>query len=280
VAEPPPTDLYLFGTSVDYNKGWQIANGDRNATVNLTGDHVEAPSQWAISYGQLYVTDSYFTNGTSSGMLGYLIDNENPSSSITNTVLAGGGTGTIFNGNGQLLTMLGVQSTTGGAAIGIPIGGTAGVFYTDVLPQLQVIGQAKNGFPIQGNGLAWNLAGGTGESDFINNHGGGSGGWNFYDCSGACKSQILAATVGAHGEITTKGPSTFFASGTTTMPPSALSANTCSSTVTVATSGVKTSMHINWNLASSPVGVNGYGNSPVTIYAWLTNGMSTSFSVP
>ena len=98
------------------------------------------------------ITNSYFTNGTNSGTLGYLIDNENPSSSITNTVSAGGGTGTIFNANGQLLTMLGVQSTTGSAAVGMPIGGTAGVLYTDVLPQLQVIGQAKNGFPTQGNG--------------------------------------------------------------------------------------------------------------------------------
>jgi len=31
-------------------------------------------------------------------------------------------------------------------------------------------------------------------------------------------------------------------------------------------------MRIHWNLHSTPVAVNGYGNSPVTINAWLTTG--------
>jgi len=35
---------------------------------------------------------------------------------------------------------------------------------------------------------------------------------------------------------------------------------------------VTASMHITWNLASSPVGVVGYGNNPLTINAWLTRG--------
>lgn len=63
-----------------------------------------------------------------------------------------------------------------------------------------------------------------------------------------------------------------FASGITEMPARPLAPNTCSSAITVATTGVTTSMQIHWNLASTPVGVAGYGSSPVTINAWLTSG--------
>jgi hypothetical protein len=74
------------------------------------------------------------------------------------------------------------------------------------------------------------------------------------------------------GGLLTNAASSFFASGTTAMPTGALGANTCSSAVTVATAGVTTAMRIHWNLHSTPVAVNGYGNSPVTINAWLTTG--------
>ena len=62
------------------------------------------------------------------------------------------------------------------------------------------------------------------------------------------------------------------AAGVAAMPTGALSANGCSSVFTAAASGVTSSMHLTWNLASSPVGVAGYGRSPLTINGWLTNG--------
>jgi hypothetical protein len=86
---------------------------------------------------------------------------------------------------------------------------------------------------------------------------------------------IDAMTIGATGQtsitsgLRTGAPSRFFANGTTPMPTGALAANACS-TVTAPSSGVTPTMHIQWNLGSTPVGVAGYGNNPVTIKAWLT----------
>jgi hypothetical protein len=83
--------------------------------------------------------------------------------------------------------------------------------------------------------------------------------------------RIKGCTAGTYAKAdgTGCGP---VAAGNTAMPTGALSANSCSSAITVAASGVTASMHITWNLASSPVGVVGYGNNPLTINAWLTRG--------
>jgi Pectate lyase superfamily protein len=98
---PTDTDLHFFGVSFDYNIGWQIANGDSAATINFTSSHMEAPAQWIATYGHLYATDSMFTNGSRSDTLGYLIDNGSRFSSISNTVLSNGGSGTTFNPSGS-----------------------------------------------------------------------------------------------------------------------------------------------------------------------------------
>jgi len=187
---PSDTDLHFFGVSFDYNIGWQIANGDSAATINLTSSHMEAPAQWIATYGHLYATDSMFTNGSRSSTLGYLIDNQSPFSSISNTVLSNGGGGTTFNPSGQLIQLAGVLTT---AALGLPTIGTAENRYANVLTQLQIIGQAKSGFPSQGTGISWNAVGKIGEADFWNNHGGGLGGWEFFDCSGTCNSVPTAS---------------------------------------------------------------------------------------
>ncbi len=63
----------------------------------------------------------------------------------------------------------------------------------------------------------------------------------------------------AKADGTGRGP---VAAGNTTLPTGALSANACSSAITVSAPGVTPSMHITWNLASSPVGVVGYGTLP------------------
>jgi hypothetical protein len=187
---PTDTDLHFFGVSFDYNIGWQIANGDSAATINFTSSHMEAPGLWIATYGHLYATDSMFTNGSRSSALGYLIDNQSPFSSISNTVLSNGGGGTTFNPSGQVIQLAGVLTT---AALGLPTIGTADHRYANVLTQLQVIGQAKSGFPTQGAGISWNTLDGAGEADFWNNHGGGSGGWQFFDCSGRCNSTPMAS---------------------------------------------------------------------------------------
>jgi hypothetical protein len=63
-----------------------------------------------------------------------------------------------------------------------------------------------------------------------------------------------------------------FASGHAAMPTKTLKANACSDAVTVDVPGVTPAMQIRWNLHSTPVGVNGYGNSPVIIHAWPAPG--------
>jgi hypothetical protein len=62
------------------------------------------------------------------------------------------------------------------------------------------------------------------------------------------------------------------AAGTTALPTGALTANTCAAATSAAASGATTAMHIDWHLASTPVGVTGYGTGQIQIYAWLTSG--------
>jgi hypothetical protein len=58
----------------------------------------------------------------------------------------------------------------------------------------------------QGAFVSWNRTGGSGETDFINNHGGGIGGWNFYDVpvSGSPVTQVFS--ISGAGNITLPYP--------------------------------------------------------------------------
>ena len=75
-----------------------------------------------------------------------------------------------------------------------------------------------------------------------------------------------------HGGISTTAPSGFFAQGSTAMPTGALAAGACSSAVTVPVTNATTSMRVQFNYHSTPVGVTGYGSNAVQIQAWLTSG--------
>jgi len=57
----------------------------------------------------------------------------------------------------------------------------------------------------QGGQLAWNGSSAQGETDFVNNHGSGAGGWRFYDCGGTCRAQTLEITINPNGTITSAG---------------------------------------------------------------------------
>jgi hypothetical protein len=64
-------------------------------------------------------------------------------------------------------------------------------------------------------------------------------------------------------------------SGSISLKTEILGAAGCEATITMPANGVTTSTRIQWNFASDPSAVAGYGSVPVVavhIYAWLTEG--------
>jgi len=64
-------------------------------------------------------------------------------------------------------------------------------------------------------------------------------------------------------------------SGSTALKTGVLGAAACEATITVPANGVTTSTRIQWNFASDPSAIAGYGSVPVNavhIYAWPTAG--------
>jgi hypothetical protein len=113
-------DFHLTDSSFDFNQGWGIANGNANATVEIKGGHTEQLQQWIKSLGPLQITDHYFTGGTNSGTVGYLIDNENTWCAVVNSVAFNVGAGTTFNSAGLSCTLLGFAWN--GPGLGSPAG--------------------------------------------------------------------------------------------------------------------------------------------------------------
>lgn len=112
-------DLTIVGGKIDYNQGWAIHNCTANClqAVHINGTHLESPAKWIQNFGYLAVSGSKFTNGTSSGTLGYVIDNETTRCTIIGGELLNGGAGNLFNGSGQICTML--QVAWSGPGIGL-----------------------------------------------------------------------------------------------------------------------------------------------------------------
>lgn len=124
-------------------------NGYASSTAQLVVD----------SAGGVTAAGAFIGNGIFSvSAAGNLLFRPNGSSSATNqAILSAAGSLSVPNINTNLISSLssfvsGFQSGTTGAS--------------------------------QGSYVAWNASGGTGEMDFINNHGGGTGGWSWYDTSG------------------------------------------------------------------------------------------------
>jgi hypothetical protein len=195
-------DFKFDGVSFGYNSEWAVANGSANAEVDISQAHFEQVAQFITSYGPLHVSNTYMTNGGSSGTLGYLIDPEHSWCGFVNVTIFNGGKGTAFNPAGQACTLTNVAWN--GRGLGNPPGyrsDPANVLPTAVLAAKGITSQSFSAPSYQGVELGWNLTGSTGEADFVNNHGGGSGGWDFYDCSGVCGSQTIAYAIDAKGTV-------------------------------------------------------------------------------
>src|SRR5260370_41621358 len=65
------------------------------------------------------------------------------------------------------------------ASTNVGIGTTAPVSALDIQGGSVHIEEHAPSYPAQGACLGWNMSGGQGESDFVNNEGLGSGGWFF-----------------------------------------------------------------------------------------------------
>lgn len=208
------------------------------------------------------------------------------------------GAGSFFSGRGRLTgastnLVNSINATARLYIVGSPDqtqGEVAsGAIGPSLIPNVTATGNFYNGY---GFNLRWDADSGNWLANSDGSHNGASGIFQLGDANTSIGFFTVPDTVSANNQsvspatlltdkaaqidnvngLSTFEASAFFAHGTTAMPTGALAANTCSAAVTVATTNVTTSMHITWNLASTPVGVNGYGNSPVTIFAWLTAG--------
>jgi hypothetical protein len=94
-------DVYFTNCSFDYNSSWAVQNLNTGYAVNLIGCHVEQPTHWLQNYGFMALVGCYFTNGTNSSVLGYLIDNEAESLSVLGGFYDNGGSGAILNSGGS-----------------------------------------------------------------------------------------------------------------------------------------------------------------------------------
>jgi hypothetical protein len=114
----------LVDTSIDNNGcklgpppscNWQIQNGTAYSQVSITmhGGYITSSDHWILNYGRFLASGNYVTNGSNSGTLGYLIDNENGD----NFTVVGGqwfnsGSGCITNTSGQGTSWYGVLTTS------------------------------------------------------------------------------------------------------------------------------------------------------------------------
>lgn len=76
---------------------------------------------------------------------------------------------------------------------------------TKISCQQLFVNNNTGAFTTQGGYMQWNFSGGSGETDFVNNEGGGSGGFNWYNTnsSGSTVTQIMSITGG--GDLQTAG---------------------------------------------------------------------------
>lgn len=105
----------LVNTSFDFNHSWAVQNGttaSQNA-VSLVNGYIVQPNYWIQNYGRMTLDGVYATDGSASGTLGYLIDNEAETFTVTGGQFFNGGSGTTLNSAGVGSVWLGALVTPG-----------------------------------------------------------------------------------------------------------------------------------------------------------------------
>jgi len=89
----------LVNSSFDFNGSWAVQNGtqfSQNA-VSFVNGYIVQQSHWIQNFGRMNVDGMYATDGSQSGGLGYLIDNEGDNLTVTGGQFFNGGKGTTLN---------------------------------------------------------------------------------------------------------------------------------------------------------------------------------------
>jgi hypothetical protein len=152
----------LVNTSFDFNHSWAVQNGTTTSqnAVSFVNGYIVQPNQWIQNYGHMNLDGVYATDGSDSGTLGYLIDNENESFTVTGGEFFNGGSGTTLNSAGVGSVWLGALVTPGltGPVVGlIDRFGDAG--FAALTASSAVVSGAVQGAVLSGNLLSQNTAG-------------------------------------------------------------------------------------------------------------------------
>lgn len=113
----------LVNTSFDFNQSWAVQNGtsfSQNA-VSFVDGYIVQPSHWIQNYGRMNLDGVYATDGSLSGQIGYLIDNQGDNLTVTGGQFFNGGSGMTLNPAGKGSVWLGALVTPGltGAVSGL-----------------------------------------------------------------------------------------------------------------------------------------------------------------
>jgi hypothetical protein len=120
----------VVNTSFDYNGSWAVQNGTSATlnTVSLVNCYIAQKTRWLQNYGYMNLTGVYANDGTDSGILGYLIDNEAAYFTALGGQFYNSGTGAILNPEGVPSTWIAPLVTSPG-----PNGLTPTMTYIDRL---------------------------------------------------------------------------------------------------------------------------------------------------
>lgn len=105
----------LVNTSFDFNGSWAVQNGTAftQTSVSFVNGYIVQPSQWIQNYGRMNLDGVYATDGSRSGVLGYLIDNQGDNLTVTGGQFYNGGSGTTLNRAGVGSVWVGALVTPG-----------------------------------------------------------------------------------------------------------------------------------------------------------------------
>jgi hypothetical protein len=116
-------DFNVVNTSFDFNGSWAVQNGTSYSqnTVSFVNGYIVQPSHWIQNYGRMSLDAMYVTDGSDSGALGYLIDNESETFTVTGGQFYNGGSGTTLNSAGVGSVWLGalVTPSLSGPVVGL-----------------------------------------------------------------------------------------------------------------------------------------------------------------
>ena len=105
----------LVNTSFDFNGSWAVQNGTSatQTAVSFVNGYIVQPKKWIQNFGYMNLEGVYATDGSASGQLGYLIDNQASFLTVTGGQFFNGGSGKTLNPAGACSVWIGALVTPG-----------------------------------------------------------------------------------------------------------------------------------------------------------------------